>query len=47
MAFGAESTLLSVAYGKGAPVNKLWPYRYDQIVGSYRMNEFTVKVEKV
>ena len=47
MAFGAESTLLSVAYGKGAPVNKLWPYRYDGIVGSYRMNEFTVKVEKV
>jgi len=45
--FGTENAKATTASRKGVALNKLVPLRYDAIVGGFRANEFTVRVEKI
>ena len=45
--FGMQNAKMSFGFNKGVPLNRLVPQRYDAVVGSFRANEFTVRVEKV
>ncbi len=44
--FGMESSALTYGFNRGVALNRLVPYRVDNVTGGYRANEFTVKVEK-
>ena len=45
--FGVENKALRLSYGLGTATNKLIPYFVEPIVGGFRSQEFTIRVEKV
>ena len=45
-AFGVENKALRLSYGLGTATNKLIPYLVEPIVGGFRSQEFTIRVEK-
>ena len=46
-AYGASSKKLKYGGNLGTPLNDLIPYRPEPVIGGYRANEFTVKIEKI
>lgn len=46
-AFGVENPALHLSYGLGTATNKLIPYSVEPVVGGFRSQEFTVRVEKI
>lgn len=45
--FGAENPALSRSHGLGTATNKLVPYRVEPVVGGFRSQEFTLRVQKL
>ncbi len=45
--FGAESPLLKVAHGVGAPLSRVVNYELEPITAGFKSQEFTVKIRKI
>ncbi|MBF0262606.1 MAG: molybdopterin-dependent oxidoreductase, partial [Magnetococcales bacterium] len=45
--FGVENKALRLSHGLGTATNKLIPYLVEPVVGGFRSQEFTVRVEKI